>query len=295
MSTNSLAAAHGRYAAVNGEAAATRPETQPELADLAAAIGRIAALLNAEPAGKDFKAIEQIADIAFVLHERDVEASLCDTLDAAVRELSSSAKRAHQALEHLNEIGRRLDEMIAPLQAFPGSSRQPGLELVETEGQGDRRVEDQVPSAVEQLAQLTEPVLGPEDDPGELFEPIPVAAAAVGSAATEAALASSNLPPEAVNGPSAAIREDDAPGAEMDVQPGARCDDKTQLSAVAVETERRGDMPSTAAPTPIFLQPATPPAASVVRPPQSSSRHLPIDPLALLQALSEEEMIALFS
>lgn len=95
------------------------------LADLTAAIERVEALLASvgpEPEGAD--AIERIADIAFVLHEREVEASLCDALDAAVRELSNAdaAKQANvqhvrQAAELLREQSVRVSDMIALLQA----------------------------------------------------------------------------------------------------------------------------------------------------------------------------------
>jgi hypothetical protein len=93
-----------------------------DLADLAAMLVRVEALITAdatpEPNGSD--PIERIADIAFVLHERDVEASLCDALDAAVREIGAAGarredrtQRARQAAEVLRELSRRLSDMIA--------------------------------------------------------------------------------------------------------------------------------------------------------------------------------------
>jgi hypothetical protein len=110
-------------------ACAAQIAAQPssELAAIAAAMERVEALLTTggpPPEGAD--AIERIADIAFVLHERDVEASLCDALDAAVRELGSASAARHadvlhvrQAAELLRELSQRVADMIALLQVSP--------------------------------------------------------------------------------------------------------------------------------------------------------------------------------
>ncbi len=129
MSTNPLGAALTRYdAAVTAGAPQIASEQSNELTGIATAIERVEALLAAgggpEPEGPD--AIERIADIAFVLHERDVEASLCDALDAAVRELANAnaVKQANvhhvrQAAEMLRELSQRVTDMIALLQMSP--------------------------------------------------------------------------------------------------------------------------------------------------------------------------------
>ena len=129
MSTNPLGAALTRYdAAVTAGAPQIASEQSNELTGIATAIERVEALLAAggdpEPEGPD--AIERIADIAFVLHERDVEASLCDALDAAVRELANAnaLKQANvhhvrQAAEMLRELSQRVTDMIALLQMSP--------------------------------------------------------------------------------------------------------------------------------------------------------------------------------
>ena len=98
-----------------------------ELTGIAAAIERVEALLTTgAPAPEGADAIERIADIAFVLHERDVEASLCDALDAAVRELGNANAARHanvlhvrQAAELLRELSQRVADMIALLQVSP--------------------------------------------------------------------------------------------------------------------------------------------------------------------------------
>jgi hypothetical protein len=96
------------------------------LADLAAVIERLEALIatDAALAPDGSAAIERIADIAFVLHERDVEPSLCDALDAAVREVSESgrlksatAQRTREAAALLRELSRRVNELMARAKA----------------------------------------------------------------------------------------------------------------------------------------------------------------------------------
>ena len=111
-------------AAVPAGGRQTASEQTSELTGIATAIERIEALLGAGgPEAEDSEAIERIADIAFVLHERDVEASLCDALDAAVRELANAnaAKRANvlhvrRAAEMLRELSQRVADMVALLQ-----------------------------------------------------------------------------------------------------------------------------------------------------------------------------------
>jgi len=126
MSTDAIGVAFGRDDATD---AARMPqiaaESSNELTGIATAIERVEALLTAcgglAPEGAD--AVERIADIAFVLHERDVEASLCDALDAAVRELSNAnvvkrtnVQHVRQAAELLRELSLRVADMIALLQ-----------------------------------------------------------------------------------------------------------------------------------------------------------------------------------
>jgi hypothetical protein len=92
-----------------------------DVAELIAALGQVEALLAGAPEGSEGSAaIERIADIAFVLHEREVERSLCDALDAAVREIGAadavkraSAQRAHEAAALLRELTSALNEILA--------------------------------------------------------------------------------------------------------------------------------------------------------------------------------------
>jgi hypothetical protein len=123
MSTDPFGAKIGRSdAAVDGSLPPTVAGSPRGLDDLAAAIEHIAVLIarDATPEPDASAALERIADIAFVLHERDVEASLCDALDAAVREASQAAmlreargQRLREAAELLRALSRRINDMVA--------------------------------------------------------------------------------------------------------------------------------------------------------------------------------------
>ena len=124
MSTDPSGAAIGRVDTAVDESSARQSAALPprDLIDLVAAIARVEALIaSGVTHGPDGSAaVERIADIAFVLHEREVEASLCDALDAAVREISdagthkqASAQWTHQATELLRELSRRVNDMMA--------------------------------------------------------------------------------------------------------------------------------------------------------------------------------------
>ena len=126
MSTDSSGAMPGHADAASDEHSPAAAVSPRALGDIAAAIGHVAALMETDagqaPDGSD--ALERIADIAFVLHERDVEASLCDALDAAVRELArvgtgqrAGAQRLRQAADSLRELARRLDHLATPVPA----------------------------------------------------------------------------------------------------------------------------------------------------------------------------------
>ena len=93
-----------------------------DLMEIAEAINHIAAEIaaGAAPAPNSLAAIERIQDIAFVLHERPVEATLCDALDAALREIvdagensDSTAERLRNATALLRGLENRVREMIA--------------------------------------------------------------------------------------------------------------------------------------------------------------------------------------
>jgi hypothetical protein len=92
------------------------------LAELVAAIEQIGAELASDRslAADVHFAFELIQDIAMALRQRDVEAALCDGLDAAIREVGdaiirsdAAEARAHNAAAQLRELARRIADMTA--------------------------------------------------------------------------------------------------------------------------------------------------------------------------------------
>jgi hypothetical protein len=120
--TQTLVAAIARVeAAVRGD-----PVPEPilvssgDLAEIATAIDRIEAEITAAQSGDMATLIERIQDIAFVLHERPIEATLCDALDGAIREIASTnmaAESMHRATELLRALSRRVKDMMPPAPA----------------------------------------------------------------------------------------------------------------------------------------------------------------------------------
>jgi hypothetical protein len=116
----------GRIDAAVEESSRRSAVPPDELADLATAIQRIESLIvegaAQEPNGS--ATVGRIANVAFTLHEREVESSLGDELNAAVREINDlgglkqlSPERAQQAAELLRQLSRRVHDMIAQSKA----------------------------------------------------------------------------------------------------------------------------------------------------------------------------------
>src|SRR5579862_7640461 len=107
-----------------------RADAAGDLMEIAAALDRIQAMLAAgTPSATDVSAaIERLLDIAFMLHERPVEATLCDGLDAAIREISDATMRSEstaagvrEAAELVRALAGRVREMMAPSSAGRGA------------------------------------------------------------------------------------------------------------------------------------------------------------------------------
>jgi len=116
-----------------------------DLMEIAAAVDRIEAALGvgATPALDISAAIERLLDIAFMLHERPVEATLCDGLDAAIREISdatmrseSTAAGSREAAELVRALAGRVREMMALSSASRGASQATGENVDATSGAG---------------------------------------------------------------------------------------------------------------------------------------------------------------
>jgi hypothetical protein len=118
-----------------------RADAAGDLMEITAAIARVQAALAAgtKPAPDVSAAIERLLDIAFMLHERPVEATLCDGLDAAIREISqagtrsaSAAEGARDAADLLRALAGRVSGMIA-LSTGARGAEQPVGETIAAE------------------------------------------------------------------------------------------------------------------------------------------------------------------
>jgi hypothetical protein len=122
-----------------------RADAVGDLMEIAAAIDRIEAALAAgtTPVADVSAAIERLLDIAFMLHERPVEATLCDGLDAAIREISAANMRSEstaagirEAAELARALAGRVREMMALSSASRGASKPPGENVDASSGAG---------------------------------------------------------------------------------------------------------------------------------------------------------------
>jgi hypothetical protein len=122
-----------------------RADATGDLMEIAAAIDRIgAALASSTTLAPDASAaIERLLDIAFMLHERPVEATLCDGLDAAIREISQAAMRSEstaagvrEAAELVGALAGRVREMMALSSGGRGGPQAVGANADSTSGTG---------------------------------------------------------------------------------------------------------------------------------------------------------------
>jgi hypothetical protein len=310
MSTDSTGVARGLVQA-RGEKLSPQSHGVPllDFPDLAAAIERVAALIAADtfPARDGSAALERIADIAFVLHERDVERSLCDSLDAAVRDLAKAHKlreanveRAKNALESLREVVRRIEAPIGTKSVEEGTEHELSFTNDATqEGAAALSMtnRDTVESTTGDDGLFS--ISARED---EIFADATPSLPVTGSA--EAA----HLPPQAQSGAAASVATpQELP--DPDEDPGDLFEPRTNDAAASTQPTTLAAAPaapaqlaaavrpnSTSGPVP---PPSPPPArvpavaTAVQAPAIPSPAH--DDPLAPLRALSEEELIALFS
>jgi len=100
---------------------------------LIAAIARIEAAVRSDAPAKESTrrpdvsaAAERLADIAFALRERGAEATLCDALDAALREICDACETGVENHDADNGVARPTEPaVVAAIQTAPGAARQP--------------------------------------------------------------------------------------------------------------------------------------------------------------------------
>jgi hypothetical protein len=277
-----------------------------DLAEIAAAIARIEAQIgsDATSAPDACAAIERIADIVFVLHERSVEPTLCDEIDAALREISDASARSEQAAqraqkiaEMLRALSSRIGEMIARSSAELGAEVPTAASASVGTNEATRETVDEDACSLEQMIESGKtPEAALFDLDAEQTENLAQAVAAlVASLPTLAEASGSEL--DAPGQPTREVQfseqaaAEPAPSArllpamfELPAGPNEnsaqRLEDGVRVGPGSTEDQALGH-------------------ASSVDSAAPSSRPMPnpagADALAAVRALSEEELIALFS
>jgi len=285
-------------------AAAVRPG---DLMEIAAALERIKAEIAAGDGQKIdvFAAIERIQDIAFVLHERPVEATLCDTLDAAIREVSDAcarfegvAQRRRDAHEQLHSLAARVSEMIA-LSAGTRSADLPAADpavasiaVVSVAQRGDAtELDDGIDDFAMAVAELATslPAHGDSAEPDAAVQSqIPaVVFYSAGQGGLAESSSGSSVEPRAIEPETVATEPGSGEPTSASMTAG-----EPDVSASAGD----GESSAVASGAASAAIPDAGEAATHAEPasrPTSTPR--PGDPLAAVRELSEEELIALFS
>lgn len=283
-----LADTFARLEAVLREPLEASADISGRLSSLLATIERIEAILRPgdNSAPNVHFAIEHIQDIAMALRQREVEPALCDTLEAAIREVGdaivrndAAAARVQGATALLGDLARRVTDLIALAASVEKPAREPGRPVVEVAAPNgeadwfdnafDRSMTES--GAVE--ARVVDALMSDDD----------VAAVLLGSARAHVHL----------------------PEKEAETVPGEVPSDSFEPGSVRIDAARKpfsldSIAPGFAAsPEPeAAASAATPlpePSVEERPPPQPDSRAAPNDPLMALHALSEEELIALFT
>jgi hypothetical protein len=251
-------------AALRGEGP-PRADAVGDLMEVAAAIDRIGAALAAgmPPVSDVSAAIERLLDIAFVLHERPVEATLCDGLDAAIREISqanmrseSTAAGIREAAELVGALAGRVREMMA-LSSAVLSTHQPAEENVAAaSGAGffELAINDgeTFAQAVAELA-ASLPTLG--DAPSEPVEALPEPESGQGAPVPAAEIA----PSEPVEAAPELESGQGAPTPAAEIAPGDNVlllADEAQQTANETETPDNDTVPPQPASTDVSLSEA---------------------------------------
>lgn len=303
MSTHSAGIVGSRVEAASDEATSPADGSLGGLSRLATAIEGVAALIAAEKgmARDGSAALERIADIAFVLHERDLEASLCDALDAAVRELvqadqlkQANAESTQQALASLRELVRRIDGTVAAAQVGQGTEAHHDMNDIAAAGSAGAEY-DTVDDTMRRHGLFS--AVAREDD--ALAQAVASLSATLHPAGepVDAASARRHEPTEAKATPldlQALPDPNEDPGDLFEPLAGNPASKRNELAAsveapAPLQPAVRHDASSNAVESP------PPSDAAAAGQPPAAPGPVHDDPLAPLHALSEEELIALFS
>jgi hypothetical protein len=285
--------------------AATRentPSHQPaalvrSLIDLAAAIEQVATALAASgsPTSADLYAAERIQDIAMALRRREVDAALCDALEAGAREVGdaivrngAAVARVLSAASLLHDLARRVNELIALAVPVTRPVDEPKDEPA-----------DDAPRGARDAQGLDDAQRRSATDAVDTSSSVELAAGSlVQSGAVQLLLPDLQAPTEVekhlrgqsdlltppIPGRHFTTSREDAAGTSTAA--GERASSIFSTEFAAPSTEEELQKKSLPAERPSFDERPRAPA---------NPRAVPDDPLAAVLALSEEELIALFS
>jgi len=244
------------------------------LADFAAAIAQIETVLaaNENSAAADVHfAAERIHDIAAALRQREVEAALCDALEAAMREIGdaivrhdAASARATGAAPLLKELAQRVQTMMA-LIGFTG------------ERAADAQRESSQDSS---LADAAMPAAAAETEQGQ-HAPRPDDAAQSAAASVLSIAASGEDKVRVVEPVLQTL-----PDSQAELRAGDDTNEQRQPLSLPIPEPLEGEKKNNRLPGAQSEKPEH--SARALR---RATSH---ESLAVLQALSEEELIALF-
>jgi hypothetical protein len=303
------ATVHDRDAVMDHASPAPLPTALADgLSGVAMTIRQIEAVLKANGAlAPDVHfAIERIQDVAMALRMREVDAALCDTLEASIREVGdaivrndAAAARTLGAAALLRDLGKRIEQMMPSVRIVAAESDKADEtdEADQTDimaRSGDHATKPNG-AAVRQVA-ADAGIAMPDGDhgpsvpqPAFVHPALPEMLLSAGAGQEPARSAQ----PVVLSMPSPVDEAEDAAANNPPVDdPGNKQEAETANEPIPVETT------AVAAPhDELAAAPATTsaPSSAESNPAPPSWQASASDPLAALHGLSDEELIALFS
>ena len=225
------------------------------------------------------------------LRQREVEVTLCDTLEAALRAVGdaivrndAAAARAQSAVALLRDLARRGSDLIALIAAVQTPAVEPREQgaITEAARQESDRFDDTSHRSVTDWvkARVVDALMSDDDHAASLLQQLP------SPLPDNEAPAGGRVVPASLFEPVAENAEQTDAGQNIVIASELFCIEAMALASVASPANEVTPRAAVALPQPFVDAGAAPP---------SDSRAVPNDILAALNALSEEELIALFS
>lgn len=276
------------------------------LIDLVAAIEQMEAVFTAtgDSAPDDLFAVERLQDIALALRRREVETALCDALEASAREVgdamvrNNAAARAMSCAPQLRDLARRVNELAALAAVIARPSAPPDDRHASSEIRGDQKVEQfddtaaaPAPGAADKHLSVEQPADASLQSP-HVHPLLPDMQAPVAPEKDPGSLPDLLIPP--MPSPLFTVAQQ-----QLARTPTSKDKTATEIFSLALPAAAAG---AASAETEAKIEKKSPAAAPLPQPSINKnpsvaaiSRAGASDPLAAVLALSEEELIALFS